>query len=284
MWSLERKPHPLDFYIRRFFRIYPLSMVAVMCIVIFRIPVAADAQQVFAPYYHNTLGVIENLLLVQNIGRGGGYALSVLWSLPLEIDMYVLLPFLYFFVRKNFVLWPLLLLWALACGLARPFLSLGNSFATVIPCFLPGVMAYVLFARIKPRIPSWAFPLFLAVLFAAFIRFSTVAASWPTCLLLGLGLPFFREMRFEPMKRLSREIAKYSYGAYLSHMVALYIAFGIFSEQTTTFKLPLAIGLTLLFTIIGYHLIEKPMILAGARIAAQVELRYEQRQVHSIVG
>jgi peptidoglycan/LPS O-acetylase OafA/YrhL len=29
MWSLERKPHTLDFYIRRVFRIYPLALAAI---------------------------------------------------------------------------------------------------------------------------------------------------------------------------------------------------------------------------------------------------------------
>lgn len=33
MWSLERKPHTLDFYIRRVFRIYPLALAAIAMVV-----------------------------------------------------------------------------------------------------------------------------------------------------------------------------------------------------------------------------------------------------------
>ena len=40
MWSLERKPNTLDFYIRRVFRIYPLALLAIAIVVIFHAPVA----------------------------------------------------------------------------------------------------------------------------------------------------------------------------------------------------------------------------------------------------
>jgi len=40
MWSLERKPHTLDFYIRRVFRIYPLAMAAIIAAVTLHAPVA----------------------------------------------------------------------------------------------------------------------------------------------------------------------------------------------------------------------------------------------------
>ena len=40
MWSLERKPHTLDFYIRRVFRIYPLAVTALTVALITHLPVS----------------------------------------------------------------------------------------------------------------------------------------------------------------------------------------------------------------------------------------------------
>jgi peptidoglycan/LPS O-acetylase OafA/YrhL len=278
MWSLERKPHTLDFYIRRAFRIYPLAMVAIVIVLAFHLPFSPAKNAIFAYYPHRLSGILQNLLLIQDFGRSGN-VLGVLWSLPLEVDMYILLPMLYFFVRKNFHLWPLLLMWCLACALARPALSQGNMFATVIPCFLPGVMAYVLFRNRKPIFPSWAFALFLVSLLCFFMHFSRVLASWPACLALGLGLPLFRQIRLAPLKRSAHEIAKYSYGMYLGHPFALGIAFKTLEGHSRWLQIPLALCLTPFFAIVGYHLVERPLIRFGARLAAHAEARYEQREM-----
>lgn len=277
MWSLDRKPHTLDFYIRRVFRIYPLAVVLILCVLLFHLPFSSDDQHLFTYYPIRKIGVIANLFLMQNIAGRGGYVLGVLWSLPLEIDMYVLLPVLYFFVRKNFSLWPLLLLWGLACGLV---LNTGNVniFATVIPCFLPGVMAYVLYAKVTPRLPAWTFPLFLAILLVCFMPFSSVRASWLICLALGLGLPFFRQIRSIPLKRIAHELAKYSYSIYLGHMFALGIALRLLPRHGVPLMLMIEFALIALFAVLGYHLIERPMIIFGAKLAAKAELRYEQHQ------
>ena len=48
MWSLDRRPHILDFYIRRIFRIYPLAIFAVLCALLVRPREAAT----LAPFTH----------------------------------------------------------------------------------------------------------------------------------------------------------------------------------------------------------------------------------------
>src|ERR1700761_7463761 len=47
MWSLERKPHTLDFYIRRWFRIYPLALVMLAVALIFHAPTGGTSTQFF---------------------------------------------------------------------------------------------------------------------------------------------------------------------------------------------------------------------------------------------
>ena len=158
MWSLQRKPHPLDFYIRRAFRIYPAAMVIILITVLFQIPALNYGPATGFQYVHASVwNVIENLLLVQNLR--GPLIVGVTWSLPLEMQMYIVLPFLFFFVIRNRAIWPLLLLWALSvvtvlAVLERPKVL---SLPFCIPYFLPGVMAYVGYTRWTPRLPSWTF-------------------------------------------------------------------------------------------------------------------------------
>jgi len=271
MWSLERRPHTLEFYVRRIFRIYPLAVVAILLVVVFRLPFSMDPTNMYATYRTTAYGLLSNLLLVQNIAHGGGYVLVVLWTLCLEVDMYILLPFLFFYVRRNFVLWPLLVAWALACGLGLHELGDDHVFATVVPCFLPGVMAYVLYARVQPKLPAWLLPVFVAAVFAGYMRFHIIVAAWPACLVMGLGLPYFRQLSFAPLLRLTHELAKYSYSVYLSHIFALGISFYILHLHPVALQIALGLALTAIFSFAGYHLVEAPMIRLGSRIAARWE-------------
>jgi peptidoglycan/LPS O-acetylase OafA/YrhL len=281
MWSLERKPHTLDFYIRRAFRIYPLVFIALTATVLFRAPVGGTPADFFAYAHPGLHAILSNSFLLQNV-TGGGNIESVLWSLPLEVDMYVLLPVLFFFVRRNFSLWPLIVFWGMAVALVRPYaITGGNNFLTVIPCFLPGVMAYVLFRRASPRLPAWLFPIFLFVLTTLFMLHPSVKSSWPMCLALGLGLPFFQQMSFPPIARISHEIAKYSYGMYLSHPFAIVLGFYLLRGHGLWMELGVTLAATAVLSFAAYHLIEKPTIDLGARLAAKAERSYEQKQLGS---
>jgi peptidoglycan/LPS O-acetylase OafA/YrhL len=67
MMSLDRSKASrpaLDFYIRRVFRIYPLSVFVVLAVLAFHIPFMPDHQYEFA----SANRIIQNLLLVQNLG------------------------------------------------------------------------------------------------------------------------------------------------------------------------------------------------------------------------
>jgi peptidoglycan/LPS O-acetylase OafA/YrhL len=283
MWSLERKPHTLDFYIRRAFRIYPLVLVAIFATLVFRAPIGGTVTDYFAYPNPGLHTIVNNSLLLQNV-LGGVNIIGVLWSLPLEIDMYVLLPVLFFFIRKNFSLWPLIVLWGMAVALVRPYvLTGGNNFLTVIPCFLPGVMAYVLFRRVRPRFPAWLFPIFLLALSTLFMLRPGVKASWPMCLALGLGLPFFHQIRFAPVARASHEIAKYSYGMYLGHPFAIVLGFYVLRGHSLWLQLGVTFAAIAILSVCAYHLVEKPLINLGARLAAKAERNYEQKHLDAFL-
>ena len=282
MWSLERKPHTLDFYIRRIFRIYPLAILAITVTLLFHAPVNPTAANYFSYTPASRLQIFINFLLIQNL-KGLTNVIGVLWSLPVEVDMYVLLPALFFFVRKNFSLWPLLLMWTYAFLLGHHLVLFGNIFYTVIPCFLPGVMAYVLFDRTRPRLPAWLFPIFLLVLGSLFVRYGSILHSGLLCLALGLCLPIFRQVSFAPLVRVSHELAKYSYGMYLSHPFAIVIGFYLLRGHPLWLQLPVIILSTAIFSVSAYHLLEKPMINLGARVALKAERYYEQKHLADLL-
>src|ERR1700741_5259738 len=68
-----------QFYIQRLFRIYPLSIVFVSCIYF------------FGPEQWSTLELFSNLTLTQNLTYSKVMS-DPLWSLPLEVQMYIALP------------------------------------------------------------------------------------------------------------------------------------------------------------------------------------------------
>ncbi len=63
------------------------------------------------------LELISNLLLIQNLTYSSSI-IGPLWSLPLEVQMYLVLPFLFLWKKRSF--WRLLVLW-LACGILGHF-------------------------------------------------------------------------------------------------------------------------------------------------------------------
>lgn len=277
MWSLERKPHTLDFYVRRVFRIYPLALLAIAVAIVTRAPLGGTVSDFFRRQTLSAKDVIVHCLLIQNLRPCTHSIVNVLWTLPLEVQMYILLPALFFFVRRNLSLWPLLLFWTLAAAFSRSaFPPDAVNLVAVVPMFLPGIMAYVRFKRTTPRLPAWLFPLFLGLLLTYGMMHPSTRKGWVFALALGLLLPSFRQMRTVVMTRVSHEIAKYSYGIYLSHPFALVVGMYLLRGHSVALQLAVELLLIALISVASYHLLEKPMIDLGTRVAAFAERRYEQ--------
>jgi peptidoglycan/LPS O-acetylase OafA/YrhL len=134
-------------------------------------------------------------------------------------------------------------------------------------------MAYVGFSRWKSRFSAWMLPVFLAALWAAFLLHANYHRAWIACLILGLGLPLFRQIKAPWLIATSHTIAKYSYGVYLMHPFALVIGLYLLRGHGIGVRLlaeavPLAV-----LPVIAYHLIEHPMIRVGGRLATRMEQR-----------
>lgn len=281
MWSLERKPNTLDFYIRRAFRIYPLALLAIAAVMIFHAPVAGTALQPFHYADPRWRDVAAQATLVPNMLTDKAPIMSVLWSLPYEVEMYVLLPVLFFFLRKNFSIWPLLLLWTVTVLLTRWSDQNFHNFGVAIGYFLPGAMAYVGFNQWKPRFSAWLLLAFLASLWTAFLLHPNFHRGWIACLLLGLGLPMFHQIRAPWLIAVSHTIAKYSYGVYLMHPFALVIGLYLLRGHSLGVRLLAEAVPMVVLPVAAYHLIEHPMIRLGARLAGRAEKRYELHELEN---
>jgi peptidoglycan/LPS O-acetylase OafA/YrhL len=259
-----------SFYVRRLFRIYPLSVIFVLGVVLTKMPAGivspSHVQQVVP-----TIGDgISNLFLVQNLTRAQDI-LAVLWSLPLEVQMYLLLPPLFLLVTRWKSPWIIAGLWGAVVGaldVFRPDVTGPLSLAKYIPCFLPGVIAYALLQRTRPRIPSWLWLIWLAALVLADLRLGGGDhVNWLVCLALGLSIPLFKPISFRPLTRLGSWIARYSYGEYLCHVMCIWFAFEYLRGSPVAEQWSIFILLIIVIPMVLFHAVEAPMIRLGAHLA-----------------
>ncbi|GGY07143.1 acyltransferase family protein [Massilia dura] len=263
MGSLERSrlwgwPRVAEFFVHRVFRIYPLAIVCVLV-------AAALPGSAWTPRQ-----LLANLTLTQNLvfeeSMVGG-----LWTLPLELQMYCALPFLFMAFRRR-PAWWMVGAWLLALPIAhlRPEISGRLLVLDYAPCFLPGLVAWR-FGR-HGVLPGWLWP--PAVLLAALPWVASdgnqMGPRWITCLLLGLAIPWFGELSARWLNRASHIVAKYSYGIYLTHFAALMVAFRSLDHLPLAVQAGAFVAMALVFPYLAFHLVEQPMIAVGKRVGGRV--------------
>ena len=267
MWSLERDPEVSHFYVRRIFRIYPLWIAVLSLVLLLHLPQSPS----FSFHFPRPVNLIANYLLLCNLW-GSPDLVGASWTLPLEVQMYLFLPFLFFFIRSTRSLWPLLLVDAFIIMFdLRMYPPTVSYLPMCVPYFLPGIMAYVLSKRKDvQRIPSWLFPLFLAVIIYVDRWHGTFRHSWVFCLSLGLAVPFFRDMHWKPIQIASHYVAKYSYGIYLTHISAIVVSVYMLRGYSLFARIATFTVMFLVLPFLLYHLLEEPMIRLGARLAKKI--------------
>src|SRR2546428_4029591 len=83
---------------RRVFRVYPLSISVVLAVFLLGLPVAGPPWAMH-PLHLTAQGLLANVLLLQNVTMSGSVVIP-LWSLPYEIQMYLVLPAIFLLVRR----------------------------------------------------------------------------------------------------------------------------------------------------------------------------------------
>jgi peptidoglycan/LPS O-acetylase OafA/YrhL len=289
MASLQRLDRPEEsssalafaFWVRRFFRIYPLAVLFVVLVPLFRIP--SDPGLPYA--WIGLKAFLSNLALTQNLTYSTNI-LSPLWSLPLEVQMYLLLPFAYFAIRGD-PRFRSLALWALSVVLALtvPRISERLDVFRYAPCFTSGIVAFDLVRsqRWRWKLPAWTWPVGVLAVIALFGPHDNIplpakiVRAWICSLLLAVLYANTREGRHDWMHHIFHWIAEHSYGIYLSHIVVLWIVFFRMANFPPWTQAAALIAGSIGIPALLYVTIEKPLVLAGAHVARRL-LR------HSIVG
>jgi peptidoglycan/LPS O-acetylase OafA/YrhL len=283
MASIERTSTPphwvRDFYIRRTFRIYPLSIIVVLGMLLTKTQAFLPVQGQIKPYVPpTTAGLVANLALVQDL-TGQQPILGVLWTLPIELQMYLVLPFCYLVALKG----PRWMAVLLALGLipAAVYAFASNAIPGVwrfpvlefVPCFCSGVLAYALLRRCKPRVMSWLWlPLFALVLGCYVLvahgknNSPPPVAEWALCVAVGVVISLVRELPASTLTRGAATVATYSYGVYLTHIPALHIVLSVLHRASVAVLVPAFALCCSTLSWLAYHLVEHPGIQLGKRL------------------
>jgi peptidoglycan/LPS O-acetylase OafA/YrhL len=148
MFSMERDPHIGRFYLRRIFRIYPLWLVVLAGVLIFHPSI--DTGFPVNPRHVTLVDTLAQMTLTPNLFGLGTVYVPAGWTLPLEVQMYIFLPVLFFLVRSRNQLWVLMVIDVFIMAYDRANLpAFYSGLPMCVPYFLPGVMAFVLWKRAK---------------------------------------------------------------------------------------------------------------------------------------
>lgn len=278
MASMERDNAPertgwiKRFYVRRALRIYPLAIAVIIVVLLLRVP-PVD------PFGHTpsySVGdIVTNFALVQGLTNNRNI-LGVLWTLPLELQMYVVLPLCYLIARKrSFGGMALLLLagFAVAELATRGVDSVPGIWRLqvlkFVPCFLSGVLAYWLLRKRKAaKLAGWSWIPIVAIDLAICYAPATAAPdSWIVraafCGVLGIAIPLVTNLGATRLTRAANVVATYSYGIYLLHRIALWFGFIVLRDQSPVVR---GIGMVVSLTLgcyAAYRFIERPGIQLG---------------------
>lgn len=284
--SLERQSGKLGtdflwsrFMVRRVFRIFPLSIVTVLVTVAFALPGTSFFYGSMALVELSPVDFVSNLLLTQNLTFSPSSP-APLWSLPYEIQMYCLLPALFLLairVRRFAVMFSL---WLLAVGLAVFYLTLGHNLRGIerldvllyAPCFIPGILAFYLLRSHRRSLPAALWPVVILAAVAIYNLFpkNVWGATWVFCLLTGIAIPLFAEVKNPIVNRCSHLIAKYSYGIYLGHVACMWLAFVVLRDHSLLFKWAVFASTMTPLTYLLYTYIEEPMVKVGGLVANRI--------------
>lgn len=273
----------LGFWIRRFFRIYPLAIFFVIVAVAFRVPVFPGLPYVWLGWK----AIVANLTLTQNLTRDLSLQ-GPMWTLPLEVQMYLILPLAYLAAHRAWR-YRSMLLWmaSLVLALTLPRINVRLNLFAYAPCFAAGILAFGLTASRKgtSRLPAWMWPagiFLLLLLFRPFelprehkVLFGAVPKHkmlLDSAFSLALGVLYanVKEHRWGATQRFFHWTAEHSYGIYLSHIAVFWVAMDVMSHFSTWARVAVLVAGSIGVPAVLYATLERPLIQVGGRIAARL--------------
>jgi peptidoglycan/LPS O-acetylase OafA/YrhL len=288
MQSLERQDQNSSkhlfrsFITRRFFRIYPLATLVTAAVLCFHIPQGSIKIGHIAPIYPNAGVILYNLTLTQGFFVLVPSIIGPLWSLSCEVEMYLLLPFLYRLLRGRQYSAPILYVGVLTISTmvvywypyeaCYSFLRL----LRVAPSFMPGLVAYWLSKKVGPRFPAYSWCLLVLALPPLVVSGWFPMSGWNPGwfwwvpgwfwwipMIVGFAIPWFKQITFPALTAGSRVIARYSYGVYLVHYFCIWAGLEKLGHGHPVLGPLLFCVLVTAIPVALYHAVEKPFITVG---------------------
>lgn len=269
--SFDRQPELRPFYLHRLFRIYPLYLVTVLVQgIAMAIASGGVAEHGMELMHYLALNLAMANFMAYDVGGilsglpNPGINPS-LWTLKIEVAFYLILPLLWYGMRR----WGagfLLSLYVLSTLYAAVTLDYGMpALARQLPgqirYFVAGMALYRYRDRITPSVPQAAVMVVLLIILCSFRHTLPLLAVYPLCLGLLVTLCALRL----PALPLPFDM---SYGVYLFHgpLIQFALLFGLFEDSAHFLAVLLVVVYVLAF--IAEHIIERPGITLGRKLAS----------------
>lgn len=276
--SLERQPGLRSYSIKRFFRIYPLYVIAItLQTIIFSLHAAPGSANLFsnaAKYY------IANLLFLNFLKPSIGDILDglrvnaingALWTLKIEVAFYCLAPFLLRLYKRTGA-WILALCFAGSClyTISLPSAKWTQQLPGQLRFFVIGILLFY-YGRMLDQYKLGAF---LGGVAGLTLTYVAVTFKWPVASVIAevfdpifLGLcvyavafaPYVWSVRYD-----------FSYSAYIVHFPLIQLALlHHLYLGTFWFFLPFTVAATTALAWLSFRFVEKPSMDAGRALAAK---------------
>jgi peptidoglycan/LPS O-acetylase OafA/YrhL len=226
--------------------------------------------------WHGWGAFLSNLALTMNLTFTQP-VLGPLWSLPIEAQMYVALPVIFLLLGPTRSPRTASFLWIIAAAVAfvQPRYSDRLNVIGFAPCFVAGIVAYTLSGRYGRRVPALLWVPFLLATLCAFAVAQNFCDGgvynrplrWVFCLAVGLAIPLFHDSVTAIVNSAANHLARYSYGIYLFHCIALWVGCTVLDGLPEPVQWVMAVAIVVVMSVGSYHLLEKPAIDFGAQVS-----------------
>jgi peptidoglycan/LPS O-acetylase OafA/YrhL len=148
--------------------------------------------------------------------------------------------------------------------------------------FTGGLYAYKEMRASQGILPDWA----LGALLAGIVVLWMLSYDKEKFILLSFAfatvLPYIRMIRYPKLNRATAWIAKYSYGIYLLHDPAIWMAFVKGNHLPLAARICAFLAIVFGGSVLLYHAIEHPMILVGNKLASRIPARLNRIEPESV--
>jgi len=270
-----RKLNLEEYAIRRFFRIYPPYLIAIIVTLIIEFVLLKVYALPIAPY----TSYLANVFMVQNYTTGALTSNGALWTLPVELELYIAFPVV-FYLLKNWGNKALIIITGIVSLIALSFFIsgqfwLGSDFAMYWVTWCAGVLLAKAYANRTLSKPSgWLLITAVAAIgIAVVLQVRGVPSPYLELLfgyfylmLLWLGITTeYRWNKYIPagMVKAMNVLGTCSFSLYLIHK-PLFRLIGIawinyFGGKPVNFLIPVGFSILMVFIAWGFYLlIEAP--------------------------